>query len=113
MRIGVGLLLSAAAAYALSFAFEVLLGSLSDGYPSSAYPLVLTWSFIATVTFPAGYIVAGGNRWLALPFAAFGALAASRALVRPHPQDYGVAALLLSQALIVWWLDRPAMRDQG
>lgn len=102
MRTGLGILLAAGAAYAFSFSIDLLLGALSGVYPSTAYLPVVTWSVIATVALAVSYKVAVGRRWLAVPFAAFGAFALVGALVGPHPHSYGVAALLLTQAFIIW-----------
>jgi hypothetical protein len=109
MRTGIGIFLAAGAAFAFSFAIDLLLGALMGVYPSTAFLPVVTWSVIATVALAVAYKVAAGSRWLAVPFAAFGALALFGALVGPHPHSYGVAALLLAQAFIIWRLGtRPA-----
>jgi hypothetical protein len=104
MRTGIGILLAAGAAYAFSFAIDLLLGGLAGVYPSTGYLPVVTWSFIATVVLVVAYKIAAGSRWLALPFVAFGALALLGAVVGSHPHSYGVAALLLIQAFIIWRL---------
>ena len=109
MRISIGILLAVGAAYAFSFAIDLLLGALMGVYPSTAFLPVVTWAVIATVALALSYKVSAGSRWLAIPFAAFGTLALFGALVGQHPHNYGVAALLLAQAFIIWRLaTRPA-----
>ena len=102
MRTGVAILLSAVAAYAFSFAMDLLLGGLVGVYPATAYLPVVTWSLIATVTLLVATKVTSRRNWLALPFAAFGVLALFGARVGTHPHSYGVAALLFIQAVIIW-----------
>lgn len=58
MRTGIGILLVAGAAYAFSFAIDLLLGALTGVYPSTAYLPVVTWSVIATVALAVSYKVA-------------------------------------------------------
>jgi hypothetical protein len=113
MRTGIGILLAAGAAYAFSFAVDLLLGGLAGVYPATAYVAVVTWSFMATVAPFVAYKSAAGSRWLALPFAVFGALALLGAVLGAHPHSYGVAGLLLIQALIVWRLAPKAASVQG
>jgi hypothetical protein len=112
MRVGIAVLLSAGSAYALSFAFDLLLGGLVQVYPSTAFPAFVTWALIATGVLLLAYKLAPYNRrWLALPFAALGGLAAVGGLVGPHPHDFGVAALLFIQAALMWWLGLQDEKD--
>lgn len=75
MRLGIELLLVAAAAYALGFTFDVLLGGLLQAYPASGYLAVGSLSLVAAVLFIVAFKLSARNRWLALPLAALGALA--------------------------------------
>jgi hypothetical protein len=113
MRTGIGIILAAAAAYAFSFAIDLLLGGLVGVYPSTAFLPVVTWSLIATVALVVAYKSAAGSRWLALPFVALGAVALLGAVVGSHPHSYGVAALLLLQAFIIWRLDPKRASGRG
>jgi uncharacterized membrane protein YcaP (DUF421 family) len=63
---------------------------------------VVTWSLIATVLLIIAARISPRRTWLALPFAAFGALAVLGAVVGTHPHAYAVALLLFIQAVILW-----------
>ena len=49
MRLAVSLVLATAAAYAFSFAADLLLGGLIGVYPSTAFLPVVTWSVLSTI----------------------------------------------------------------
>lgn len=105
--------LAAIAAYAFSFAIDLLLGGLAGVYPATAYLPVVTWSLIATVALVIAVKTARRSSWLALPFCAFGAVALLGAFVGTHPHNFGVAALLFIQAVIVWRMFRqPVSADE-
>lgn len=104
MRSIIATILSAVAAYAFSFAIDLLLGGLVGVYPNTAYLPVVTWSAIGTVALVLATRATSRSLLLAAPFAVFGALALFGAVIGTHPHSYGVAALLFIQAGIVWRL---------
>lgn len=103
MRLAVGLLLAAVAAYSLSFAFDLVLGAALGIYDSAAYIPAVTWTMIGlnAILFARW---AKMSRWLAAPFVAFGVLALIGAVLGTHPHNLGVAALLFAGSLVVWKL---------
>jgi hypothetical protein len=98
----VAVILAAVAAYAFSFALDLLLGGLMGVYPSTAFLPVVTWSVVATVLLILAARTTHRRAWLAFPFVAFGLLALLGGLVGNHPHSYGVAAVMVIQALILW-----------
>ena len=115
MRLSVSLLLAAGAAYAFSFAVDLLIGGLIGVYPNTAFLPVVTWSVISGVLLLAARaVVADGPRWLALPYVLFGTLATLGALAGTHLYSFGVAGLLFVHAFLVWKAGRQASpRDRG
>ncbi|HLK64469.1 MAG TPA: hypothetical protein VKU19_13580 [Bryobacteraceae bacterium] len=95
--------LAAGAAYAFSFAIDLLIGGLIGVYPSTAFLPVVTWSVISgLLLLAARAIVADRLRWLAIPYVLFGILATLGALVGTHFYSFGVAGLLFVHASVVW-----------
>jgi hypothetical protein len=115
MRLSVSLLLAAGAAYAFSFAVDLLIGGLIGVYPSSAFLPVITWSVISAVLMLVARTVVGFRlRWLAFPYVLFGSLATLAALTGTHLYNFGVAGLLFVHAFLVWKAGPQASsRDRG
>ena len=82
-----GVALSAGAAYAFSFAVDLLFGAFAGIYPATAYLPVVTWSVIAVLLLAVSIPCALQRAWLALPFAIFGVLALFGAIVGTHPHS--------------------------
>jgi hypothetical protein len=114
VRLTVSLLLAAGAAYAFSFAVDLLIGGLIGVYPHTAFLPVVTWSVISGVLLLAACpVVADRLRWLALPYVLFGTLATLGALVG-HLYNFGVAGLLFVHAFLIWKAGRQtSSRDSG
>ncbi len=103
MRLCISLVIAAGAAYAFSFAIDLLIAGLIGVYPNTAFLPVVTWSVISgTLLLAARAVVADRLRWLSLPYAAFGILATLGALVGTHLYSLGVAGLLFVHAALVW-----------
>ena len=102
MKTVVAVLLAGVAAYALSFAFDLLLGGIIGVYPETAFLLVVTWSIISAVLLIVAIKLTRQRIWLVLPFAAFTIFALVGAIVGTHLHSYGVAVLLAVQSLIMW-----------
>src|SRR5712692_415393 len=101
MRLVLSLILATAAAYAFSFAIDLLAGGLLGVYPSSAYLPVVTWSAISLVAILAA-TAARSSRWLALPYAVFGVLASLGGMVGSHPHNFVVAGAMFLHTFFVW-----------
>ena len=108
MRLSVSLALATGAAYAFSFAVDLLLGGLIGVYPSTAFLPVITWSAISIMALLAARAVSHGSGWLAVPYVALGLLAAFGGIVGPHPHNVGVACLMLLHAYLLWKTARSA-----
>ncbi len=103
MRLFISLAIAAGAAYAFSFAIDLLIGGLIGVYPNTVFLPVVTWSVISGVLLLAARaVVAGRLRWLSLPYVLFGTLAVLGALASTHLYSLGVAGLLYVQALLIW-----------
>lgn len=103
MRLFISLAIAAGAAYAFSFAIDLLIGGLIGFYPNTVFLPVVTWSVISGVLLLAARaVVAGRLRWLSLPYVLFGTLAAFGALAGTHLYSLGVAGLLFVHALLIW-----------
>lgn len=106
MRTVFALFLSVVAAYAFSFAIDLLLGGIFGIYPNTVYPPVVTWSVISAAAFIGAVKVVSLRGWLGIPFAVFGTLALFGALVGTHPHNFGIAVVVLLQATIIWFVSR-------
>lgn len=107
VRTVLALVLSAVAAYAFSFATDLLLGGLFGVLPNTAAFLpAVTWSVIAIVSFILAVKIISLRSWLSIPFAVFGALALFGAFVGMHPHSFGVALVMFIAALFVWRMGR-------
>jgi hypothetical protein len=111
MRTALAILLSVIAAFAFSFAIDLLLGALFGVYPDTAFLPVVTRSVISVLAVIGAVKVASLRGWLAVPFVAFSALALFGAVVGTHPHSFGVGAILLIQAAIVWFICRRTTKN--
>jgi hypothetical protein len=102
MRLVLSLILATGAAYAFSFAIDLLAGGLLGVYPSSAYLPVVTWSVISVIAILAAWKVTRSSRWLALPYAVFGILATLGGMVGSHPHNFVVAGAMFLHTYFVW-----------
>jgi len=102
LRSGLSLILATGAAYAFSFAVDLLVGGLIGIYPKTAFLPVATWSVISAVSILAARALSRCSRWLALPYAAFGALAVLGGMVGAHPHNFIVAAAMFLHTHFVW-----------
>lgn len=103
------LALSAGAAYALSFAVDILVGVLMHVYPATASAAVVTWSAIAVVLSLVSLLLAKGNRWASIPYVIFGIVAVIGGFVAAHPRDFIVAGALFVQMFAVWCATKPSV----
>ena len=101
MRVLIGLLLAGVAAYAFSFAVDLLLGGLLGVYPTTAFLPVVTWSLLSVVTSLGALRAAPSHRLLVLPYVAFALLAILGGIIG-HRYSLGVAAAMVLQAAGVW-----------
>ena len=107
MRLSVSLALATGAAYAFSFAVDLLLGGLIGVYPNTAFLPVITWSAISTMALLAARATSRGSGWLAVPYVALGLLAAFGGAVGSHPHNFAVAGLMFLHAYLLWKTARP------
>jgi hypothetical protein len=107
VRLAVSLVLGTVAAYAFSFAVDLLIGGLVRTYQSTAYLAVVTWSTISIIALFMAIRFARGGRWLALPYVGFGMLAAFGGVVAKNHRDLAVAAVMFLQACVLWKVSRP------
>jgi hypothetical protein len=108
MRLTISLALAAGAAYAFSFAADLLIGALIGLYPSTAFLPVVTWSILSAVAVLTARAISHGSRWLALPYVAFGLLALLAGAIGAHPHNFAVAVLMFLHAYLLWKMVRPA-----
>lgn len=101
MRVCSGLLLATLAAYAFSFAVDLLFGGLLGIYPSTAFLPVVTWSVISIVASLGALLIMPTARLLVLPYIVFAALATVGGIIG-HRDSLAVAASMLLQAAGVW-----------
>lgn len=101
MRVFLSLILATTAAFAFSFACDLLVGALVGVYPNTAYIPVVTWSVISFVALLAARAVASESRWLPLPYIFFGVLAGWGGLIG-HRYDLVVAGVMFLHAYFVW-----------
>jgi hypothetical protein len=101
MRTFFSFVLALFAAYAFSFAVDLLAGGLTGVYPDTAFLPVVTWSLlsVAAIWFAFRISANGGRLWL--PYALFGLLAGVGGAVGPHPHNFVVMAALFAHALLV------------
>ena len=109
MRLAVSLVLAAGAAYAFSFAADLLLGGLIGVYPGTAFLPAVAWSVLSTIALLAARAVSRGSAWLSLPYVAFGVLAALGGAVGSHPHDFAVAGLMFLHAYLLWRAAPPCL----
>ena len=102
MRLTVSLVLATGAAYAFSFAVDLLFGGLFGLYPNTAFLPVVTWSVLSTLVLLAAIAISRRNRWIALPYVAFGFLGALGGAVGSHPHNFAVSGLMFLQAYLLW-----------
>jgi len=107
MRLTVSLALATGAAYAFSFAVDLLLGGLIGVYPSTAFLPVVTWSALSAIALLAAIMISRGNRWLAFPYGTFGLVAAVGGAVGSHPYNFAVAGLMFFHAFLLWKTAHP------
>jgi hypothetical protein len=101
-RFVLSLILATIAAYAFSFAVDLLIGGLIGIYPTTAFLPVVTWSFVSGISILAASALIRFNRWLVLPYLLFGALAVLGGCVGLHPHNFAVAAAMFLHAFFVW-----------
>ena len=107
-RITVSLILTTVAAYAFSFALDLLIGGLIGAYPSTAYLPVFAWSAISVVALFISLKLVRDRRWMPFPFVAFGCLAAFAGLFGTSRRSLVVAGLMFLQAYLLWRIFRQA-----
>jgi hypothetical protein len=101
MRTLVSFVLAVFAAYAFSFAVDLLVGGFSGVYTETAFLPVVTWSLVslAAIWFAFRITTIGGRLWI--PYALFGLLAGVGGAVGPHRDNFVVMAALFAHALLV------------
>ncbi len=110
MRLTFSLILAAGAAYAFSFAVDVLSGIITGAYSkSSALPIII-WSLISAVILFAAMAVSRCDKRMAWPYFAFALIAAFGGVVGAR-RDFVVAGLLAMNGIAIYtapsdWLGR-------
>jgi hypothetical protein len=98
------------AAYAFSFAADMLFGALFNGYPKSAFLPAITWGVISIAAFSVAMNISTLRKWFSIPFAVFGTFALFGAFIGTHPHSFAVAVLMFFSAAFIW---RVAQRTSG
>lgn len=111
MRPAVSLVFATLAAYACSFALDLLLGGLTGAYPSTAYLPVVTWSLISSAALIVALMIARSRRWLALPYLIFGLMAFLGGIVGTSRRNLIVAGLMFFQAFVFWKAVHPVPKS--
>ena len=101
LRAFLSFLFATVAAYAFSFAIDILVGVWVGVYSTAGYLPVVTWSVISGVAIFLSSKITPNWRWLALPYVGFGLLAGFGGLVG-HRYDFIVAGAMLLHAFLVW-----------
>jgi hypothetical protein len=112
-RFVLSLLLATGAAFAYSFAADLLFGGFIGAYPTTAFLPAVTWSVISVGLILAAYALARWSRWLALPYAVFGTLAVLGGVVGAHLLDFIVAGAMFLHAFFVWKASGPPKAKAG
>ncbi len=89
------------AAYALSFAFDLLFGALLGSYPNTAFLPSVTWTLLGGI----GIWTASAlwkSKWLAVPYAIFGLLAGLSSIIASPLLNLLVASVMLLAAYFLW-----------
>lgn len=107
-RFVLSFLLSVGAAYAFSFAVDILVAVLVRAYPATASVAVCTWSAIAIVLSFVSLLLARYNRWASMPYAIFGLLAIIGGVVAANRRDFVIAGAMFFQAFAVWCATKPS-----
>jgi hypothetical protein len=94
-------LFAAVAAFAFSFAIDLLIGGLVGVYSSNVYAATVTWSVGAAVLTWAAVKIRGRRGWLAVPFFIIAVAACIGAVVGAHPHNWGVAAAMIVLTIAV------------
>ena len=89
-------------AYAFSFAVDLLVGGLIGIYPATAFLPVVTWSILSAICLLPACLLTRFSRWLALPYAGFGALAVFGGMVGAHSHNYIVACAMFLHTYFIW-----------
>jgi len=105
LRTVTSVVLAGIAAYAFSFACDLLIGAWFGVYPRTAYVPVITWSIISILLLFMARTIATDVRWLALPYALLGLLAALGGLIGQRHSLLVSGAVLLHGFGI--WYARP------
>jgi hypothetical protein len=109
LRLLISLILATGAAYAFSFAADLLVGGLIGVYPRSAFLPAVTWSIISIVAVFIACAINGSNpRWLSIPYAGFGLLAGLAGAIGPHRYSLIVAILMFLHGYLLWRSAPPA-----
>ena len=98
----IALVLASAAAFAFSFALDLLFGTWAGVYNNNtAYLPVATWGLVAAVAFVIALSLRPRPEVVYGPCFFFGALALFGAVVGRHPHSYAVAIGMLLEGLLV------------
>src|SRR6516225_8459514 len=107
MRALGSLILAAVGAYAFTLVADRLVGVMMRVYPLTAIVPVATWTLIAAIAFLTALGLRGAAWTIWAPCALFAGLTTHGAFIGGHGYRWIVAALVLGQALFVWWALRP------
>jgi hypothetical protein len=100
MRLAFSLVLATGAAYALSFAADILIGVVTGSYSRSGTLPIVTWSLVSVVALFTAMVVSRRDKRIAWPYFAFALIAVVGGVVGSS-RDFVVAGLLaLSGAAI-------------
>lgn len=94
--------IAAVAAYAFSFAADLLIGGLAGVYASNVYSAAVTWSVAAAALTWAALKLRHRRGWLAVPFFLVTAVATVGAVVGTHPHNWAVATVMCILSLLIW-----------
>jgi hypothetical protein len=101
MRLTFSLILAAGAAYAFSFAVDILSGIVTGAYPKSSVLSVITWSLVSVVGLFTAMAVSRCDRRVAWPYFAFALIAAVGGVVGSR-RDFAVAGLLALNGIAIY-----------
>lgn len=110
MRLAFSLVLAAGAAYAISFALDILCGIAIGAYSKSGTLPIITWSLISAVALFGAMAVSRCDRRIAWPYFAFALVAAIGGVVGAR-RDFVVAGLLALNGFAIYatpsgWIGR-------
>ena len=99
--------LTLVAAYAFSFAADMLFGRLLGGYPDTVWVPIATWCIIAVILTYFGAALSRARIATVLPWVIIGATALFGSIFGSHVHSYIVSIVVLLVALWRFWAYSP------